>query len=100
MTIQFEIDTEKKSYKMNPSNKETVEWFINQFPAFMGAYYGSFMNMAKKHNVVELDNTMFQTKLLDFIKCANGEVTLTKEDGGIPYADFEEIKEEDPDCRK
>lgn len=98
MKLTFEVDTEKKSFKMSPMNGDTVKWFLDSFPLYMGAYYGAFirqlnMDSGKHAGITEISDTAMQ-----FTGACMSELNLNK--GEIIDAKVEEVKEEDVDCRR
>lgn len=96
MIVTFTVDTEKKGFTMEPTNEETVKWFLNNFPVYMGAYYGAFIRQVTQNSK---DNSGIQNvseNAMKFISACMGEINLNR--GDVIDVEAKEV-EEDPNRR-
>lgn len=98
MKLTFEVDTEKKSFKMSPMNGDTVKWFLDSFPLYMGAYYGAFIRQLNKDSGKHAGITEISDTAMQFTGACMSELNFNK--GEVIDAKVEEVKEEDADCRR
>lgn len=96
MEIKIKVNTDTHGFTMEPTNKETFEWFINQFPAYMGAYYGAFLDkIGQMEDLTTVRDV--GTKCMEFTQACLGELNPRK-GGEIIDVEAKEV-EEDPNRR-
>lgn len=92
MIVKFTVDTEKKGFTMEPTNEETVKWFLNNFPVYMGAYYGAFIRQVTQNSK---DNSGIQDvseNAMKFMSACMGEINFNK--GDIIDVEAKEVEED------
>lgn len=96
MKLTFEVDTEKKSFKMSPMNGDTVKWFLDSFPLYMGAYYGAFIRQLNKDSGKHAGITEISDTAMQFTGACMSELNLNR--GDVIDVEAKEV-EEDPNRR-
>lgn len=104
MEITITVDTEKKCFSMNPINAETIKWFLDSFPAYMGAYYGAFISKLNKVGDSKKADDEVTGSCMNFVKSAMAELgrvqsNMMSTKGEIIDVEAKETKKEDFDSR-
>ena len=92
MILTFTVDSEKKGFTMEPTNEETVKWFLNNFPVYMGAYYGAFIRQVTQNSKDSGGVQDVSENAMKFISDCMGELNINK--GDIIDVEAKEVEED------